>query len=132
MFRFQQGQLLRVDNLDRTTRLGDRIEVAHSHLARIKGLLGRRSLSRDEGLLIVDSQSIHMLGMRFAIDAVFISEPDRTGLCHVVGVSENMPPWRGVVWWMRSAHSVIELPVGAVQTSRTARGDHLRLLPIGS
>lgn len=128
MFHLFQGQLLRVDNLDRRTCLGRNIEVARSHWARIKGLLGRGGLAKDSGLLITDSQSIHMLGMRFAIDAVFISAPGRHGLCHVVGAIESLRPWRGVVWWMRSAHSVIELPAGTIAASATNRGDHLRLI----
>lgn len=49
-----------------------RIRVAESFVARLVGLLGRRELLREEGLLIKPGGSVHTLGMRFAIDVLFL------------------------------------------------------------
>ncbi len=110
-----------VNNADRSTVLGDRIRVATSLTDRTIGLLGRRSLEAGEGLWIERSPSIHMFFMRFAIDAVFVAADGR-----VTKVVENLKPWR-VVWWARGARDCLELPVGAVASSGTQVGDHVRL-----
>jgi uncharacterized membrane protein (UPF0127 family) len=50
----------------------ERCVVADSFFTRLRGLLGRRELSRDEGLLIRPGSSIHTWFMRFPIDVVFL------------------------------------------------------------
>lgn len=49
-----------------------RVRVAESFVTRFAGLLGRRELRCDEGLLINPGGSVHTLGMRFAIDVLFL------------------------------------------------------------
>jgi uncharacterized membrane protein (UPF0127 family) len=51
--------------------------VADRPAARLRGLLGRRALGIDEGLLIRPASSIHTFFMRFPIDVEFI---DRRGV----------------------------------------------------
>jgi len=48
------------------------VRVAESFVARFIGLLGRRELRCEEGLLIKPGGSVHTLGMRFAIDVLFL------------------------------------------------------------
>jgi uncharacterized membrane protein (UPF0127 family) len=55
----------------------------------MRGLLGRRSLSAGEGLLLRPAAAIHTAFMRFAIDAVFL---DREGV--VLRVAHDLAPWR--------------------------------------
>jgi hypothetical protein len=55
--------------------------------------------------------------MKFSIDVVFISSENK-----VVYIIENIGPWQ-VSKFVRDAHSVIELPVGAAKTSNTQTGD---------
>lgn len=95
-----------------------RCGIADSPLLRMRGLLGRSSLDPDEGLLIRPAGSIHMLFMRFAIDAVFC---DRDLL--VLAVRRDLKPWRFAA--ARRAHVVVELPVGAA--SALQPGDRLVL-----
>ena len=47
--------------------------TARSIWARFRGLMGRRALAPGEGLWLPTDASIHMLFMRFAIDAVFLA-----------------------------------------------------------
>lgn len=83
-----------------------RCAVADTPLARMKGLLGRSSLAADEGLLIRPTGSIHMLFMRFAIDAVFCDRDLR-----VLEVVRGLRPWR--LAGARGARVVVELAEGA-------------------
>lgn len=97
-----------------------RCTVAERPLARMRGLLGRRSLPHDEGLLLRPASSIHTWFMRFAIDAVFLDSE-----LVVLGVARNLKPWR--VAGRRKAKSVLELPAGAADWRNLAEGDRLQL-----
>lgn len=81
------------------------------------GLLDRTSLEEGEGLLLTSCQSIHMFGMRFAIDAVFL---DKNGV--VVGVLENFAPGK-LSKIFGKAKSCLELPAGTVKKTGTTLGD---------
>ncbi|MBV8478705.1 MAG: DUF192 domain-containing protein [Actinobacteria bacterium] len=83
-----------------------RCRVARTPWTRARGLLGRSSLARDEGMLFPGTGSIHMLFMRFAIDAVFC---DRELV--VLKVVRGLRPWRMAS--ARGATVVIELAAGA-------------------
>jgi uncharacterized membrane protein (UPF0127 family) len=65
--------------------------------------------------------------MRFAIDCCFVGRPAEDGSRQVVGVRRALPAWRGIVWYERGAHGVIELPVGALERSGTQVGDRVSL-----
>lgn len=95
-----------------------RCEIADTPLSRMRGLLGRSSLAAGQGLLIRPAGSIHMLFMRFAIDAVFCDRDLR-----VVAISRGLRPWRFAA--AKGARVVVELPAGGA--SGLAVGDILRL-----
>jgi uncharacterized membrane protein (UPF0127 family) len=96
----------------------ERCMVAATPVSRLKGLLGRRELGPDEGLLIRPSSSIHMFFMRFPIDAVFL---DRDLV--VRRVVPELRPWRIAV--ARGAKSVVELAAGEAARRGVAMGDRL-------
>jgi uncharacterized membrane protein (UPF0127 family) len=83
----------------------ERCEIAKTVVARMRGLLGRRSLEPGHGLLIVRTSSIHTVGMAFAIDAVFLDRQLR-----VRSIAADVRPVRIV--WRRGSRSVLELPAG--------------------
>jgi uncharacterized membrane protein (UPF0127 family) len=88
---------------------------------RLVGLMGRRSLGPDEGLVIRPCESIHTLWMRFPIDVVFL---DAGGT--VVAVFPRVRPFRlrfGGGW----AHAVVEGPLGMIERSGTRTGDRIVL-----
>ncbi|MBC7461684.1 MAG: DUF192 domain-containing protein [Thermoleophilia bacterium] len=91
--------------------------------SRMRGLLGRRSLAASEGLWITPCPSIHMLGMRFAIDAVFLDEQHQ-----VVRVFEDLRPGR-MARGGKFARSVLELPQGKAAFFNIRVGDRLELAP---
>ena len=105
------------------------LDVAGSWGARLRGLIGRRSLAAGEGLYLPGTNSIHMFFMRFAIDCVFVGAPRANGVHEVVGVSHRLRPWLGVVWWVRGARAAVEVPAGSVDAAGLGRGDLVRLQP---
>ena len=112
----------------RIRRTGDgRVLCGHLGFAtslpqRLRGLIGRSGVDADEGLYI-PTASIHMMFMRFPIDALFVSAPDTSGGRRVVGVREDLPPWRGVVWPVRGAQGVVEMAAGTLRRHGVAVGD---------
>jgi len=110
-----------VVNTTRNTVLGDRIRVAETSLSRMIGLLGQQGLQPGSGLLIIPSQAIHTVAMRFAIDVIFADRKWR-----VVHLRAGMVPYRmtGIHW---KARCVIELPVGVIAESSTNVGDQLNV-----
>lgn len=77
---------------------------------RFRGLMLRKSLAEGEGLVIEPCSSIHMMFMRFPIDAVFFDR-DRK----VTKVARNVRPWIGLAGARRGTKGVIELPAGAAK-----------------
>ena len=69
--------------------IAGRIERADTFWSRLCGLMGRKQLAAQTGLLLEPCPQIHTCFMRFAIDVVFLDGQNR-----VVAVLENLKPWR--------------------------------------
>jgi uncharacterized protein len=109
---------LNVRNVTRGSVLGNSIDVADTRAKRNTGLLKHQGLEPGHGLWIVPCESIHTFFMKFAIDVVYIDRKRR-----VRKVVRALVPWRASL--CMTAHSVIELPVGAIDASQTQKGDQL-------
>jgi uncharacterized membrane protein (UPF0127 family) len=114
-------------NLTRDTDLATSLEVAGSLWGKFKGLMGRASLAEGAGLWLPASNGIHMMFMRFPIDAVFVGRPDGEGARTVVSVHPSLRPWTGLVPLVRAADGVLELPAGTVERTGTRVGDRVRI-----
>ncbi len=115
--------MVQVVNQTRRAILARQCEVARTFLSRGRGLLGRSALPEGSGLLIEPCSSIHMLFMRFPIDAIFV---DRQG--QVVALYPSLPPWR-LYAGHRRARYVLELPAGVIAATQTAIGDQIVVQP---
>jgi uncharacterized membrane protein (UPF0127 family) len=113
---------LRVVNSTRGTLVGESIRVAETGLSRIVGLLGESHLPPGDGLLIVPSQGVHTMGMRFAIDVAFLD-----GQWNVIAIRRDLRPFRmtRVIW---KAAAVLELRSGSLESSNTSVGDSLEFI----
>jgi len=114
-------QTVRVLNTTKGTVLGGRVGVADTSLSRMVGLLGRSSIEPGTGLLIMPSQAVHTVGMRFPIDVVFVD-----GKLRVIHVQPSLVPYRvsGLHW---RARYVLELPTGTIAETSTSVGDELQI-----
>jgi uncharacterized protein len=117
-----------VRNLSRGTVLASDLETAAGLWGKFLGLMGRPDLPAGAGLWLPESNGIHMMFMRFPIDAVFVGRPDGPdGARPVLSVHEHLPAWRGLVPLVRGAHGVLELPAGTIAETGTSVGDRLLL-----
>lgn len=82
------------------------VKKCHYHPSlwfRTKGLLGKKHLPSDEGILLQPCNSIHTFFMQFPIDLVFIDSAGR-----VTRTLENVLPWR-ITFPSFRHHATIEL-----------------------
>jgi uncharacterized membrane protein (UPF0127 family) len=82
------------------------VHEAAGPLARLRGLAGLPALPPDRALHLPRTRSVHTLGMRFALDLVWL---DGDGA--VVRIDERVRPRRHAA--CRRARSVLETPAGA-------------------
>jgi uncharacterized protein len=97
-----QGQVLRSDG----SVLVSQARRPLTFLARARGLIATRPLTEDEGLWLERCDSIHMFGMHYAIDVVFLRARQVQRLCAAVR------PMRAR--WCPRADTVLELRSGAI------------------
>lgn len=99
--------------------VADRLRSADTHWARLRGLLGTSRLAPGEGLWIRPCRQVHMFGMRYPIDVVFLDE--RLGVVHTIA---GLAPW-AMSPRIGAASSVIELPAGTLARVGVAAGGRL-------
>jgi len=114
--------LLKVLNSRDQSVVGARVRLADSFWARFRGLMLVPELAEGEGLLISPCNSIHMMFMRFPIDAIFLDSSN----C-IRAVYEKLRPWTGFSSWHRDVSSVLELKSGSIQKTGIRVNDTLRM-----
>jgi hypothetical protein len=95
------------------------VSTAERLFSRMKGLLGRSGLKEGESLLIRPCKGIHTIGMRFPLDALFLSRSSS-----VIGIREGIPPNR-ISAVFPDACAVLELPAGTIFATGTEIGDEV-------
>ena len=113
------AQTFYVFNLTRQSFLSLGVKPADTHMARLRGLLGRMRLRAEEGLWLVPCQGIHTFGVLFPIDVIYLD--DSLKVIHLI---EHLGPFR-VAGIRRHASSVLELPTRTIYSSNTQVGDQL-------
>ena len=103
--------------------LASRLRVADTHWTRLRGLLGTTELPAGDGLWIRPCRQVHMFGMRYAIDVVFLDDSRR-----IVGLTEALAPWR-VSPLVKTATSVLELPPGTIADTALREGQIVTIEP---
>lgn len=112
---------MQITNTIKNTTLADAVIVAATFLKRIKGLLGRKEFRNGESLVIRPCNSIHTFFMKFAIDVLFVDKNNR-----IVKAVSCLKPFRSTPIYF-SAHFVVELPAGTIESSHTQAGDTIRI-----
>ena len=112
------NDLYMIHNVTRGLTLATHVALAGTSKARRRGLLDAESLDTGSGLWIIPCEAIHTFGMKVRLDVVFLDKH-----LQVRKISSDLGPWRMSV--CLRAHSVLELPAGAVARSGTKLGDRL-------
>ena len=112
----RQGHMMIV-NITRGTLIAGRVNVATSFWRRSRGLIGRRSLSVGDALILRPCIAVHALFVSIPLDVLHLDKNGR-----VLRVLPFFQPWRigPIVWRSRT---VIELPAGTVARTDTVIGD---------
>lgn len=95
--------------------------IAARSWTRMRGLIGRSSLERGEGLLLLGTKGIHTIGMRFAIDVLFLDEDGR-----VVHMIHALKPYQ-ISPLIGNSAMVLELPAGILRETGTEVGDWIEV-----
>jgi len=105
-----------IKNITHNKLLASDAHMANTFFARLKGLLGTRQLIEGSGLLISPCSSIHTIGMKYAIDVLFVNQ-----LGHVVKIESGLNAGKFSV--CNSSRYVVELPAGVIAATSTTLGD---------
>lgn len=90
--------------------------------SRMIGLLGKRSFTNFDGLLLSPCSQIHSIGMGFNFDAVYLDNTYR-----IVAIYENIGKNK-ILPYNVAVSNVLELPVGTVSTKNLEVGDVLKVI----
>lgn len=95
----------------------EKVEVANTFLKRFRGLMYRKSINDNEGLLLEPCNQIHTFGMKFAIDTITISRDNR-----IIYIDENVVPGK-VRPIVKDGRKVLELVSGTTKKIELGLGD---------
>ena len=111
---------IKIINTSKDYILGDKITEAKSVVSRIKGLIGRKEIVAETGLLIPKCGSIHTFFMSMAIDVIFLDIELR-----IIKLVKRLETNKLCSCW--NAAYVLELPVGTVDKSGSEIGDRVEI-----
>jgi uncharacterized protein len=94
---------------------------ANTFFLRARGLFFRKALSPGQGLLLTPCNSIHTVGMSYAIDVVFLGQTNQ-----VLKLARSVAPWR--ITSQGNASAVLELAAGEINRQQIRLGQILNLL----
>jgi len=115
----EQEEYMICRNVTKGNVVASKLTVAATRGARREGLLGRSSLTPDEGMLIAPCSSVHTIGMKFAIDVVFLDDDRR-----VVEIRPSVAPGVPLLVCLQ-AESTLELAAGTAALRHLQVGDRL-------
>jgi uncharacterized membrane protein (UPF0127 family) len=101
------------------SRMPLRVYATDGFLSRTRGLLGAARLENDEALWIRPCNSVHTVGMRYAIDVLFLDRRQR-----VIAMRQSLPPLR--LAGARRAYSTLELCAGTAAALGVSSGSQLQ------
>lgn len=84
----------------------NKVEIADSFFTRLMGLMYRKELEENTGLLLRPCSQIHTFGMKFAIDAVFLNKGG-----YVLSIMTKIEPHR-ILPYIPKSRQVLELNAG--------------------
>lgn len=98
-----------------------KVSCPNTFRSRLVGLLNKSSLNEQEAMWFDDCSSIHMLGMKFSIDVIYLDSNNR-----IVKMVESLKPWR--CSFSFNAKKVVEVKSGMCKKYKFSEGDQLVLV----
>lgn len=108
-------------NVTKKNTVVEKLRIAKNFKERFWGLMFRKRLPANEGLMLLDCNGIHTCFMRFAIDVVFMDINHQ-----VISIREKIKPWKNS-GFIKKAYITLELPAGTVSNKDISIGDILIL-----
>ncbi|MCL5072191.1 MAG: DUF192 domain-containing protein, partial [Actinobacteria bacterium] len=99
--------------------LFDSVKTADNFFIRAFGLIFRRELKPDEGLLFYKCNSIQTFWMRFAVDVIFLDKNNK-----ILALIAGLKPFR-VTPFIKGADKALELRKSSIKNSELELGDML-------
>lgn len=112
---------MNIYNSTQNNLIADNIKVAENFFTRSIGLLSRKSIFENEGLIIKPCCSIHTFFMKFAIDVLFINKQNE-----VIALYENVKPYRILPIHLNSSY-IVELAAGQIFGKNVNKGDLIQI-----
>lgn len=114
--------MLKLINKSKKNIIVENLFLADSIWSRTKGLMGKKDLAEEEGLLLVPCNSVHSMFMRFPIDLLFL---DRE--LNIIRIIEKFKPWRATPMF-RDCRQVVELKAGVALKKGVSVRDELEII----
>lgn len=113
---------VKILNISKNNVILEKAEIADTFLSRLKGLTGRKSIDNMSGMIILPCNSIHMIGMNFCIDAIFVDRNNR--VCYIIPEMKKM----AISPIIKGAGYVIEAPAGTINIQKVELNDVIELV----
>lgn len=98
------------------------IRVADNFFKRLAGLIFRKDIGSEEGLILEDCYSIHTFWMRFPVDVIFLDSCNT-----VIRIYHSLKPFR-ITPVVQNARRVLELKAGVASKLCLKVNDILELI----
>lgn len=93
------------------------VENANSFFSRFMGLMGRKDMPLEHGLLLTPCNEIHTFGMKFDIDTIALSKQNQ-----ILFIDRCVPPNK-VRKKVKNAHKILELNSNSADRLGLSVGD---------
>lgn len=93
-------------------------KITQTAWERLRGLLAHPSLDGNEALLIAPCSSVHMFGMRYALDIAYLNKTGK-----VIKIVPSLRPM--AISMCFGAASTLEMPVNSLSKHNIQKGDVL-------
>lgn len=100
------------------------VEIAATFAKRLIGLMGRSSMTKEQGLYFPRCRSIHTFGMRISIDVLFLDKQMK-----ITKMIKNLNPNRIAIAPF-ATRSTLELAAGVLHRHRLSVGDGIAMMVV--
>lgn len=114
---------MKIYNSTQNVLIADDVKLAQNFFTRSVGLISRKEIKNNEGLVIKPCCSIHTFFMKFNIDVLFVDKNNK-----IIAMHENVHPFRILPMYFASNY-VVELSAGSIFNKNIKKGDEIQIYP---